>query len=73
MSPLDLEKQPLEVHPLDPITLKWSNLSFEVDGKKILDDISGELSSGQMLAVMGPSGITRAFGSRLGTEGAFCS
>jgi ABC-type transporter Mla maintaining outer membrane lipid asymmetry ATPase subunit MlaF len=38
------------------ITLSWSELSFEINGRTILSDVSGELKSGQLLAVMGPSG-----------------
>ena len=62
MSQPDLEKQLIasdsasDEQLLDPIKLTWSGLGFEVDGKKILEDVSGEIESGQMLAVMGPSG-----------------
>jgi ABC-type multidrug transport system fused ATPase/permease subunit len=40
------------------ITLSWSELSFEINGRTILSDVSGELKSGQLLAVMGPSGAS---------------
>jgi ABC-type transporter Mla maintaining outer membrane lipid asymmetry ATPase subunit MlaF len=52
----DLEKQHLETSPFEPMILSWSGLSFNIDGKSILEDVSGHLSTGQMLAVMGPSG-----------------
>jgi hypothetical protein len=43
-----------------PISLAWRNLTFQVNGKTILFDVSGCLASGQMLAVMGPSGASCA-------------
>lgn len=43
----------------EPITLTWLDLTFEVKGKVILDGVSGQLGSGQLLAVMGPSGAFR--------------
>jgi hypothetical protein len=52
----DIEKNenPFLIPP--PITLSWSDLAYQVKGKKILDGVSGQLASGQLLAVMGPSG-----------------
>ena len=53
----DLEKQHLsEISSLEPITLSWEGLGYQIDGKSILENVSGHLSSGEMLAVMGPSG-----------------
>src|SRR5262245_60356995 len=40
-----------------PIILSWHDLTLEINGKAILSSVSGELASGQMLAVMGPSGM----------------
>jgi ABC-type transporter Mla maintaining outer membrane lipid asymmetry ATPase subunit MlaF len=40
-----------------PITLAWSDLIYQITGKTILDGVSGQLASGQLLAVMGPSGM----------------
>ena len=39
-----------------PITLAFNNLKVEIDGKTILDNISGSVKPGEVLAVMGPSG-----------------
>ena len=39
-----------------PITLSWQELAFEIGEQSILSGVSGQLTSGQMLAVMGPSG-----------------
>jgi ABC-type transporter Mla maintaining outer membrane lipid asymmetry ATPase subunit MlaF len=41
------------------ISLAWHGLTFQVNGKTILTDVSGQLASGQMLAVMGPSGVSQ--------------
>lgn len=42
-------------------TLTWTELTYEINGKVILDGVSGQLASGQLLAVMGPSGMLRLF------------
>jgi hypothetical protein len=64
----DLQKQPVELEGGvetrgedggrvgTPVQLRWSGLTFEVGAKKILDDVSGIVEGGEMLAVMGPSG-----------------
>lgn len=40
-----------------PVKVEWSRVSFVVEsGRKLLDNVSGSVSPGEMLAVMGPSG-----------------
>ena len=39
-----------------PMTLTFNNLRVEIEGKKILDNISGSVKPGEVLAIMGPSG-----------------
>ncbi|XP_028393582.1 ABC transporter G family member 21-like [Dendronephthya gigantea] len=39
-----------------PITLTFNNLQVFIDNRKILDNISGSVKPGEVLAVMGPSG-----------------
>ena len=34
----------------------FENIVFEVKGKKILDNVSGYVEPGEVLAIMGPSG-----------------
>ena len=36
--------------------LSWSGISLTVDGRRILEDISGEARDGRLLGIMGPSG-----------------
>ena len=36
--------------------LRWSELTYQCGGKTILDGVSGQIRSGELLAVMGPSG-----------------
>jgi ABC-type transporter Mla maintaining outer membrane lipid asymmetry ATPase subunit MlaF len=43
---------------VESVSLAWQHLTFQVNGKTILSDVSGCLASGQMLAVMGPSGAS---------------
>lgn len=52
----DIEKRATAPHLPTAFTLSWSGLTYEVNGCTILSDVSGELRSGQMYAVMGPSG-----------------
>ena len=52
----DIEKNSSPV-TLGLITLSWSGLTYQVNGNTILDGVSGQLASGQLLAVMGPSGM----------------
>ena len=40
----------------NPITLTFNNLRVFVDNRKILDNVSGFVKPGEVLAVMGPSG-----------------
>lgn len=37
-------------------TMKFEHVSFEKDGRKLLDDVSFEITPGKTVAVMGPSG-----------------
>jgi ABC-type multidrug transport system ATPase subunit len=54
----DLEKQSNS----EVSTLSWNNLTFSVPGKTepIIQNVSGELVSGELLAVMGPSGAGKS-------------
>lgn len=58
---IDLEKGASPLLAPAPINLSWSDLTFRVNGKVILDGVSGELASGHLLAVMGPSGKCTVF------------
>ena len=40
----------------DPITLTFNNLQVFLENRKILDNVSGSVKPGEVLAVMGPSG-----------------
>ncbi|CAB3976536.1 ABC transporter G family member 14 isoform X3 [Paramuricea clavata] len=40
----------------NPITLTFNNLRVFIDDRKILDNVSGSVKPGEVLAVMGPSG-----------------
>ncbi|KAI8372254.1 P-loop containing nucleoside triphosphate hydrolase protein [Choanephora cucurbitarum] len=42
------------------VSLTFSNISYNVNGKQILSDIHGYLEPGQMMAVMGPSGAGKS-------------
>jgi ABC-type transporter Mla maintaining outer membrane lipid asymmetry ATPase subunit MlaF len=53
---VDVEKNIGSVLTPPPITLSWHDLTLELNGNTILSGVSGQLGSGQMLAVMGPSG-----------------
>lgn len=46
----------------DSITLRWENISFDVNkgSKQILQDVSGEISPGDLCAIMGPSGAGKS-------------
>lgn len=48
----DLESQ----KPHERLVLEWENISFSVKPTAILQDLSGSVESGEMLAIMGPSG-----------------
>ena len=39
-----------------PITLTFNNLQVFIENRKILDNVSGSVKPGEVLAVMGPSG-----------------
>ncbi|TDL20626.1 P-loop containing nucleoside triphosphate hydrolase protein [Rickenella mellea] len=47
----------LEQHQL---VLEWDHLCYSIKDKAILSDVSGTVSSGEMLAVMGPSGAGKS-------------
>ena len=40
----------------NPMTLTFNNLQAFIDNRKILDNVSGSVKPGEVLAVMGPSG-----------------
>lgn len=39
-----------------PAGLHFCNVSYQLNGKKILEDVRGSVSPGQVMAIMGPSG-----------------
>lgn len=43
-----------------PAALHFSNVSYTVGGKRVLDNISGALPSGQVMAIMGASGAGKS-------------
>lgn len=43
-----------------PATLHFSNVSYTIGGKKVLDNISGALKPGQVMAIMGASGAGKS-------------
>jgi len=45
-----------EVKENVPIFLSFSNLGVEISDRQILQNVSGKVHPGEMLAVMGPSG-----------------
>ncbi|VDC00690.1 unnamed protein product [Peniophora sp. CBMAI 1063] len=62
MSSAEVPLREMGLHDLESgrdqerLSLRWENLRYSIKGKMILDGISGEVSSGELLAVMGPSG-----------------
>lgn len=44
-----------------PMTLTFNNLQVFIENRKILDNVSGCVKPGEVLAVMGPSGKARTF------------
>lgn len=51
-----------------PMTLAFNNLRVEIDGEKILDNVSGSVKPGKVLAIMGPSGKHRYFDISQGVQ-----
>lgn len=45
-----------EVEESVPVFLSFNDLSVKINDKEILQDVSGKVHPGEMLAVMGPSG-----------------
>ena len=41
------------------LELKFSNLKYAIRDRTIIDDVSGTAAAGQMMAIMGPSGMAR--------------
>ncbi|KAF8495061.1 P-loop containing nucleoside triphosphate hydrolase protein [Gautieria morchelliformis] len=56
----DIENNANPLHRFQAITLSWSDLTYMIRGRTILDGVSGQLSSGQLMAVMGPSGAGKS-------------
>jgi ABC-type phosphate transport system ATPase subunit len=57
----------------EKMEFSFKNVSFVVGSekkglKKILDDVSGKVSSGQVLAILGPSGAGNFYGKRFKNE-----
>jgi ABC-type multidrug transport system ATPase subunit len=46
--------------PRPPVTLEFQNLSFSVGDKRILHDLNGTFSAGELTALMGPSGAGKS-------------
>ena len=60
--------EPNIVSPEDPIhpdkndgEIEFDHVSFELEGRKILDDVSFRIRKGQTLAIMGPTGSGKTF------------
>ncbi|TCD65893.1 hypothetical protein EIP91_002054, partial [Steccherinum ochraceum] len=63
---LDIEAQDADAaaahHSASPgaarehLVLEWDDVSYAIKGKHILRNVSGRVESGELLAVMGPSG-----------------
>ena len=43
-----------------PASLHFSNISYSLDGRTILDNVSGSAKPGQLLAIMGASGAGKS-------------
>mmetsp|Transcript_8772 Transcript_8772/g.16344 ORF Transcript_8772/g.16344 Transcript_8772/m.16344 type:complete len:652 (-) Transcript_8772:2368-4323(-) len=43
-----------------PTTLKWENICLTINGRTILDNITGSVSNGQVCALLGPSGAGKS-------------
>lgn len=56
------EEKALDVAPLVPITLSFSNLNHSVPGRAtpILQNVDGILVSGELTAILGPSGAGKS-------------
>jgi len=52
----DCRRMSGEVEENVPIFLSFSNLGVEISDRQILQNVSGKVHPGEMLAVMGPSG-----------------
>lgn len=59
---------PLIVSPENPVfpekndgEIVFDHVTFELDGRKILDDVSFKIAKGQTLAIMGPTGSGKTF------------
>ena len=41
------------------VILKLSSLSYQINQKKLIDDISLEIDSGDMVSIVGPNGSSK--------------
>lgn len=59
-------------------SMEWSDLTFSIKDKKILDRVTGGVSAGEMACILGPSGAGKStllniLAGRMNTAGAGCS
>lgn len=53
----DVPNFPQMAHPASrPVDLVFKNISYSIGNNNVLNDISGMVKPGEMLAIMGPSG-----------------
>lgn len=55
-SEIDRATMSLEVEENVPIFLSFTDLGVSINDRRILQNVSGKVHPGEMLAVMGPSG-----------------
>mmetsp|Transcript_31393 Transcript_31393/g.83516 ORF Transcript_31393/g.83516 Transcript_31393/m.83516 type:complete len:586 (-) Transcript_31393:255-2012(-) len=59
---MDVEERTLAETPCDAshFGMEWTNVSFQVGQKRILDDVSGCIRPGEMVCIIGPSGAGKS-------------